>query len=66
MNYLTYTEKMNYLLEMIKNGRLYSLQQACEKFNCSKSTIKRMLQTLRDQGQPIKYCKISKKFIVEI
>lgn len=57
---------MNYMLELIIKGRLFSLQQASEKFNCSKSTIKRMLKTLREQGHPIKYCKKSKKFIIEI
>jgi biotin operon repressor len=66
MNYLTYTEKMNYLLEMIKNDRLYSLQQASEKYNCSESTIKRMLKTLRLQGYPIKYCKKTKKYFLDI
>jgi len=31
MDYISYTEKLNYLLEMIEKGRLTSLQQAAEK-----------------------------------
>jgi predicted DNA-binding transcriptional regulator YafY len=61
MNYLTYAVKSNYLLEIIKNGILYSLKQASIRFNCSESTIKRMLRILHEQGYPIKYCKKSQK-----
>ncbi len=65
MNYLTYTEKLNYLLEMIEKERLTSLQQAAEKFDCSQRTIKRLLKTLRMQGNNIEYCKSAKKFLVK-
>jgi len=65
MDYLTYTEKLNYLLEMIEKGRLTSLQQAAEKFDCSQSTIKRMLNSLRDQGHIIFYCRTTKKFVLK-
>jgi len=60
MDYLTYTEKINYLLEMIEKGRLTSLQQAAEKFDCSQSTIKRMLSLLRGKGYVIYYCRTKK------
>lgn len=65
MNYLTYTEKLNYLFEMIEKGQLLSLKQASEKFECSERTIKRMLKTLRMQGYNIEYCKSTKKFFVK-
>lgn len=64
MDYLTYTEKLYYLLEMGEKGRLLSLKQASEKFDCSTSTIKRMLKTLREMGYNISYCRTIKKFIV--
>ncbi len=66
MDYLTYTEKLNYLLEMIKKGQLLSLKQASEKFGCSESTIKRMLKTLREQEYRIRYCKKTRKYYIEI
>ncbi len=65
MNYLTYTERLNYLLEMIEKERLTSLQQAAEKFDCSKRTIIRMLNALREQGHDIYYCKITRKYFLE-
>ena len=55
MDYLTYTERLNYLLEMIEKGQLLSLKQASEKFECSERTIQRMINELRGQGYHIKY-----------
>ncbi len=66
MNYLTYNEKINYLLEMIEKERLTSMKQASEKFECSRSTIKRMIKTLREQGHSIKYCHKTKIYFLEI
>ena len=66
MNYLKYNEKINYLLEMIEKERLTSMKQASEKFECSRSTIKRMIKTLREQGYLIKYCHKTKKYFLEI
>lgn len=65
MDYLKYSEKLDYLLEMVQKGRLFSLQQASEKFECSKSTIKRMLVVLRNQGNEIIYCSTAKKFYLK-
>ena len=65
MDYLTYTKKLNYLLEMGEKGRLLSLKQASEKFDCSTSTIKRMLKTLREMGYNISYCRTTKKFVLK-
>jgi len=66
MDYLTYTGRLNYLLEMIEKGQLLSLKQASEKFDCSQRTIIRMLNVLREQGQDIFYCKTSKKIILKL
>ncbi len=65
MDYLTYSEKLDYLLEMVEMGRFISIQQVSEKFNCSKSTIKRMLNILRIKGYNIKYCRIERKFYLK-
>jgi len=65
MNYLTYNERLNYLLEMIEKGQFLSLKQVSEKFYCSESTIKRMLKTLRIQGHNIKYCQKTKNYFIE-
>lgn len=65
MDYLTYSEKLNCLLEMIQKERLLSLKQVSEKFECSKRTIKRRLKALRDQGYPINYSKKTGKYFME-
>jgi predicted DNA-binding transcriptional regulator YafY len=49
---------------MIEKGRLTSLQQAAEKFDCSQRTIRRMINTLRKQGYPIKYNRVNKKYFI--
>jgi predicted DNA-binding transcriptional regulator YafY len=66
MDYISYTEKLNYLLEMIEKGRLTSLQQAAEKFDCSERTIQRMINILREQGYQIIYSKSDKKYFKKI
>ncbi|MBA3985768.1 MAG: HTH domain-containing protein [Flavobacteriales bacterium] len=63
MAYETYTERLDYLLELALKQNLKSIKQISEKFNCSESTIKRMLKTLRNKGYNIKYCPVEKKFI---
>ncbi len=65
MDYLTYSERMDYLLEMIQKGRLLSLGEAADKFECSERTIKRMLCNLRMKGHEIKYCKRNRKFFTD-
>jgi len=65
MDYLSYTEKLNYLLEMIEKGRLLSLKQASEKFDCSERTIRRMINRLREQGYQIKYSRKNMIYFIE-
>lgn len=62
---MTYTErnqKQKYLLELIQNGRLFSLETIAVNFNCSKRTVERMLNDLRKEGNEIKYCRIRQKY----
>lgn len=65
MNYLTYTERLNYLLEMIEKGQLLSLKQASDKFDCSERTIRRMINGLREQGHQIKYSRKNMIYLIE-
>ncbi|MDY0078774.1 MAG: HTH domain-containing protein [Bacteroidales bacterium] len=66
MDYQTYTEKLNYLLAMVEKERMTSLQQAADKFECSKRTIKRMLKTLREQWHEVYYCKKHQNFFMQV
>jgi predicted DNA-binding transcriptional regulator YafY len=63
MNFIERKKRLGYLLEMIEKGRCISVRKAAEKFNCSDSTVKRMIVTLREEGHVIEYCKNSKKIL---
>ena len=65
MDYLTYAQKTRYLLEMIGQGSMISLQQAAEKFGCSQSTVQRMIRFLQAEGHEIFYCRTSKRFVLK-
>jgi DNA-binding IclR family transcriptional regulator len=65
MDYLTYHKRLEYILELAGKGQLLSLQQLERKFDCSKSTVKRMLSTLREMDKNIEYCRSSKKFVIK-
>jgi DeoR/GlpR family transcriptional regulator of sugar metabolism len=64
MDYKTYTERLNYLLEMTEKGRVTSPLVIAEKYNCSEKTIRRMLNHLREAGHAIRYSKHSKKYLL--
>ena len=62
MDFITYNERLSYLLEKIEKGALYSPQQMAENFQCSERTIRRMIGRLRDKGFEIEYNKSDKKY----
>jgi len=64
---MTFTErkrKQEYLLELIKKGRCFSLEQTANLFECSKRTVKRMIAELREEDNNIKYSRINIKFFI--
>lgn len=66
MKFIERKQKLEYLLVMIEKGRCISLEQVSEKFECSKRTIRRMIEELRVDGHDIQYCKTNRKFYKEI
>lgn len=64
MDYLTYTQRLDYLLELIKKGRLRSPIEIAERFECCEKTIRRMINCLREKGFDIRFCRIEKKYII--
>ncbi len=65
MDYLTYSNRLDWLLELIENGWISTPEQICEKFNCCDKTARNMINILRKKGYKISYCKISKKYFLE-
>lgn len=62
MNYRSYSERLDYLLELIEKGVVCSPNQIAEKFNCCDKTARNMINSLRDEGHQISYCRFSKKY----
>jgi len=63
MDYLTYSKRIKYLIELIEKGQLESCGQAAEKFGCSERTIRRMLNRIRDEGIEVSYSKTGRYYI---
>lgn len=64
MDYRLYEQRLEYLTDLASKGRLLSLAQVASLFDCSKSTVKRMLCHLRTKGIHINYSPTFKKFII--
>ncbi len=64
MDYLTYTKRLEYLLEMIDKKQLNSPFGAAELFNCSEKTVRNMINRLREKGFDIKYDREEKKYLI--
>lgn len=65
MDYFAYSQRLDYLLEMIKKGRLSSPNQLAQRFECSERTIRRMIEHLKICGNRIEYCRTRRKYLVK-
>ena len=65
MDYQTYFERLEYILEAAEKGRIGSLGQLANHFECSERTIKRMIATLRSQGHAISYDRNVRRFVLQ-
>jgi len=65
---MTFSERqknMDYLLYLLEHNRLCALDCIADKLNCSKKTIRRMLNDLRNEGHIIGYDRLNKKYFLE-
>ena len=65
MDYRSYQQRLQYLLELAKKNRLRSLDFTAKRFGCSTRTLKRMISHLRAQGHDIRYDRINKKYFLQ-
>ena len=65
MDYITYSERLDYLLDLIKNEKLFSPREVADKFDCSEKTVRNMINCLREKGFEIDYCKCSRKYFLK-
>lgn len=64
MDYFTYSQKMDYLKELIEKEQLLSLKQVSKQFDCSERTVGRMIAHLKRVGYNVKYCRRSRKYML--
>lgn len=65
MTYSERREKEKYLLYLIENNRLISLENTAYNFDCSIRTIKRMIASLREEGHSISYCRVKCNYFLQ-
>lgn len=65
MTYNERKEKEKYLLYLLEENRLNSLENVAIKFNCSTRTVKRMIASLREEGYDIYYCRARYKYYIK-
>jgi DeoR/GlpR family transcriptional regulator of sugar metabolism len=56
-NFLTYQERLDYLLQLVTHGNTGSPSSLANRFGVSKRTIKRIIDVLRLKGYNISYCR---------
>ncbi|RFZ91099.1 HTH domain-containing protein [Mucilaginibacter conchicola] len=65
MDFRTYEQRLDYILELLQKGRFRSLGDTASRFDCSTRTIKRMLNHLRERGHDITYDRLQKKYFLK-
>ena len=65
MNHASYSERLDYLLELIETGYASSPVQLAEKFNCCEKTARNLINTLREKGYDISYCRYTQKYFLK-
>ncbi len=56
MDYITKTQKLDYLLNLIQSGEGNTAEFLCEKICTSKRTLYRFIGDLKRLGHKISYC----------
>lgn len=64
MNYITYIQKLNYLLFLAEKRKTGTPQEIAIRFDVSERTVRRMIDNLREQGHDIRYCRTARSYIV--
>jgi len=65
MDYIKYTQRLEYLLDLINKGQVSSPKIVAERFYCSEKTIRNMINRLREKGYNIYFSRGIKKYVVK-
>jgi DeoR/GlpR family transcriptional regulator of sugar metabolism len=64
MDFITYTRRSAYILQLIDKGQLNSPKDLVSRFECSERTIRKMISDLKHQGHDIRYDRKKRKYIL--
>lgn len=65
MNYISYSERLDYLFELIKKGNVSSPKQIAQKFHCCDKTARNMINALREKDCNVEYCRATAKCFIK-
>lgn len=65
MRYLNYFQRIQLLHKLIKRGNTGKANELCDKLNISRRTLFLYLETFRDHGADIKYCRKTNTYYYE-
>lgn len=65
MDYITYSKKIIRLKELIEKNMAKSPAELASKLGCSKRTINRMINYLKENNIDICYCRKQRKYVIK-
>jgi predicted DNA-binding transcriptional regulator YafY len=65
MDYLKYAEKLKTIEYYIQNNMAVTVDSLSDRLGVSRRTVLRMVDTLKEQGKEIKYCKKRRQYLIE-
>ncbi len=65
MGYIEFSQKLEYLEQMIRKGSTGSVDQISKHLCVSPRTVRRMVSFLRVKGYRIRYCRYSASYVDE-
>ena len=66
MDFISYSRRLDYLLELIEHGGANTPKQLAKQFNCCDKTARNMINKLREKGHKIAYSKGNQKYYIII
>lgn len=65
MDYIRYSQRLKYLLELVDKGQVQSPQMVAERFYCSERTVRNMINRLRELGHDIHYSRNANRYVIK-
>lgn len=66
MNFREYTVAINRITELAKRKSTGSPKELAKRLNVSERTTFRLIESIKEQGTPIIYCRHSSSYIIKV